>query len=174
LIISVPGKSGHADDLSRFFGSYVGRATVEDLKTGSKQERDLDIVIAPYRRHGLQIDWITVGLVDGRRDLPGVKRWSQQARFEPAGGRNFMVEVGESSLFEERGDMEVIAGDPVRWTRIADNTLHACSFVVLEDGRYELQIYQRILTETGMDIVFERIVDGEVMRRVVGSTVRAG
>ena len=156
------------------FGSFVGKATVLDLKTGAEQQRDLDIVVSAYGKDGLKIDWITVGLVDGRRDVPGVKRWSQTALFKPLEDKNFMVEVGENSLFKERGDMEVIKGDPVRWTRIEDDTLHACSFVVLEDGRYELQIYQRILTESGMDILFERIVDGEVIRRVSGSTVRAG
>ncbi len=174
LSLIVPQQAAHAGDLSPFFGAFVGKATVEDLKTGKVQQRDLDIVVSPYRRDGLKIDWITVGLVDGRRDVPGVKRWSQTALFRPSDKTNFMVEVGEGSLFKERDDMEVIKGDPVRWTRIEDNVLHACSFVVLEDGRYELQVYQRILTETGMDILFERIVDGEVIRRVSGSTVRAG
>ena len=174
IMLSTQNRVAVADDLSRFFGSYVGRAVVEDLRTGKEQTRDIDIVVSPYRKDGLKIDWITVGLVDGRRDVPGVKRWSQTALFKPSENANFMVEVGESSLFKERDDMEVIKGDPVRWTRIEDNTLHACSFVVLEDGRYELQVYQRILTEEGMDILFERIVDGDVVRRVSGSTVRAG
>lgn len=174
LTLSAGLQSARAEDLARFFGSYVGRATVDDPKTGTQQLRDLDIVISPYRSHGLQIDWVTVGLVDGKRDVVGVKRWSQTALFEPSEDQEFMVETGESSLFKERGQMEIIEGDPVRWTRVGDKTLYACSFVVLEDGRYELQIYQRILTETGMDILFERIVDGEVIRRVSGTTVRAG
>ena len=171
FISNQPGAA--ADDLSRFFGSYVGQAKVQDFQTGEQQQRDLDIVVSKYRRDGLKIDWITVGLVDGRRDVPGVKRWSQTALFKPSGNRDFMVEVGEGNLFKERGEMEVIEGDPVRWTRVEGDTLHACSFVVLEDGRYELQVYQRTLTETGMDILFERIVDGHVVRRVSGSTVRA-
>ena len=161
-----------AEDLSRFFGSYVGRASVTDLETGEEHQRDLDIVVSPYRDDGLKIDWITVGLVDGRRDVPGVKRWSQTALFKPSERAKFMVEVGEGNLFKERGDMEVIKGDPVRWTHVEGDTLHACSFVVLEDGRYELQVYQRILTETGLDILFKRIVDGVVVRQVSGSTVR--
>ena len=61
----------------------------------------------------------------------------------------------------------------MRWTRVEDNVLHTYSFIVLEDGRYELQVYQRILTDLGMDIRFERVVDGEVIRRVTGKTVRA-
>ncbi|MGI9416289.1 MAG: hypothetical protein ACR2RA_00475 [Geminicoccaceae bacterium] len=163
-----------ANDLSKFFGSYVGQATVEDLITGEQQERDLDITVVPYRRHGLRVDWITVGLVDGRRDVPGVKRWSQTAIFEPENGKDFLVEVGRSDVFRERQATVPIKGDPVRWTRVDGNTLHTCSFMVLEDGRYELQLYQRILTDIGMDIRFERIVDGELIRRVTGTTARAG
>jgi hypothetical protein len=170
----VDHQPAQGEDLSRFFGSFVGHAMVEDLDTGETQQRDLDIVVSPYQKNGLKIDWVTVGLVDGRRDVPGVKRWSQTALFKPSGGAKFLIEVGEGNLFKERSDMEVIKGDPVRWSRIEGDTLHACSFVVLEDGRYELQVYQRILTETGLEILFERIVDGEVVRRVSGSAVRAG
>ncbi|NJO38177.1 MAG: hypothetical protein HC871_11905 [Rhizobiales bacterium] len=169
-----PWQTGWANDLTRFVGTYVGQATVDDLATGERQQRDLDIVVVPYREQGLRIDWITVGLVDGRRDLPGVKRWSQTALFQPADDRDFLVEVGAVDLFSERRETEPIEGDPVRWTSVDGNVLQTNSFIVLEDGRYELQVYQRILTETGMDIRFERIVDGETVRRVTGSTARAG
>ena len=43
----------------------------------------------------------------------------------------------------------------------------------LEDGRYELQVYDRTLTDIGLDIKFQRIVDGEVMRQITGTTARA-
>ncbi len=162
-----------ANDLSRFVGTYVGQAVVDDLTTGEQRERHLDIVVMPHRDQGLRIDWTTVGLVDGRRDVPGVERWSQTALFEPADDNDFMVEASRSDLFRERQETVPIAGDPVRWTRVDGDVLHTCSFVVLEDGRYELQVYQRILTEIGMDIRFERIVDGELVRRVTGRTARA-
>ena len=58
------------DDLKPFFGSYVGVATVEEIKTGEVGQRDMDIVIQPYHEGGFRIDWINVTLVDGRRDLP--------------------------------------------------------------------------------------------------------
>lgn len=167
-------RDAQADDLSPFLGSYVGRATVEDLSTGEQHLRDLDIVVVPHGQDGLRIDWVTVGLVDGRRDVPGVKRWAQTALFEPAADTGYMVEVGDSDLFREREETVPIKGDPVRWTRLNGKTLHTYSFVVLEDGRYELQHYQRILTDVGMDIRFERVVDGEIIRRVAGNTARAG
>ena len=64
-------------------------------------------------------------------------------------------------------------GDPVRWASLDGRTLHAYSFVVAEDGTYELQVYDRVLTDKGIDIEFQRIVDDEVVRRIVGSTARA-
>ena len=164
--------AAEASDLRQFLGIYVGEAIVEDLTTGKSYERHLDIEVTPYHQDGLRIDWVTVELVNGMRDQPGVKRWSQEARFKPSESKGFLVEVGENDVFRERQAMVPIEGDPVRWTRIDDNSLHTSSFVVTEDGRYELQLYQRILTDIGMDIQFERIVDGKTVRRAVGRTAR--
>ncbi len=173
IVLSGDWRPAFANDLSPFVGSYVGRATVEDVDSGKEQLRDLDIVVIPHGAEGLRIDWTTVGLVDGRRDLPGVKRWSQTALFEPTDDGGYMIEVGDADLFREREATVPIKGDPVRWTRLVGETLHTYSFVVLEDGRYELQHYQRILTDIGMDIRFERVIDGKTVRRVSGRTARA-
>lgn len=162
-----------AADLGPYFGTYVGVAEVEDVKTGETRQRDMDIVIEPYRDHGFKITWINVSLVDGRRDLPGVRRRVQAVLFEPADGRDFYVEVEAGNPFREREETRPMRGDPVRWASVEDERLHVYSFVVLEDGTYELQIYDRILTGQGLDIVFQRIVDGEVVRRITGHTVRA-
>jgi hypothetical protein len=165
--------SAASEALERFFGTYVGVAEVENKATGETRARDMDIVIGPHGEDGFRIHWINVSLVDGRRDLPGVERRVQTAHFEPGGHGQFYVEVSEQSLFQEREQMRPMQGDPVRWAAIADGTLHVYSFVVLPDGRYELQIYDRILTDKGIDIKFQRIVDGEVLREIIGQTVRA-
>ena len=60
-------------------------------------------------------------------------------------------------------------GDPVRWASLDGDRLHVYAFVVAEDGTYELQIYDRVLTEKGIDIEFQRIVDDEVLRRITGT-----
>ena len=162
-----------APDLEPFFGAYVGVAEVEDPKTGDVRQRDMDIVIEPYREDGFMIHWINVTLVDGRRDLPGVERRVQTALFEKSDDRDMYVEVSENNPFREREETEPMRGDPVRWASIDGNTLHVYAFVVTEDGAYELQIYDRILTDKGIDIRFQRIVDDEVLRRIVGTTARA-
>ncbi len=133
----------------------------------------MDIEIQPYRDGGFRIDWVNVTLVDGRRDLPGVERRVQSALFEPLEGRNMFVGVEAENLFQEREEAQPMRGDPVRWASIDGPRLHVYAFEVLEDGTYELQIYDRVLTEKGIDIAFQRIVDGEVVRRISGTTARA-
>jgi hypothetical protein len=160
-------------DLKPFFGSYVGVATVEETKTGAVGQRDMDIVIQPYHDEGFRIDWINVTLVDGRRDLPGVERRVQAALFEPLEDRDMYVEVEPENPFREREKTQPMRGDPVRWASIDGPRMHVYAFVVLEDGTYELQIYDRILTDVGLEIHFQRIVDGELVRRISGTTVRA-
>lgn len=163
----------NADLLKPFFGAYVGVAEVEDLVTGELQQRDMDIVIEPWGKGGFRIHWVNVTLVDGRRDLPGVERRVQTALFEPAASAQFYVEVEEASVFREKQATRPMQGDPVRWAWVEGQTIHVCSFVVLDDGRYELQTYERIRTDQGIDIRYERILDGKVVRRIEGSTARA-
>jgi hypothetical protein len=163
-----------ATSLEPFFGSYVGIAEVKDLRAdGTVRQRDMDIVIEPYKEGGFKIHWVNVSLVDGKRAVPGVERRVQTVLFEPAEDRGFFVEVVESSPFRERGEMLPMRGDPVRWASLDDQGLHVYSFMVLEDGRYELQAYDRTLTDIGLDIRFQRIVDGALVREITGTTARA-
>jgi hypothetical protein len=174
LGLACAGASGsRAASLEPFFGSYVGVAEVSNLRNGEVRERDMDIVIEPYKQGGFKIQWINVTLVDGQRAVPGVERRVQTVLFEPAEDRGFFTEVQESNPFRERAETRPMRGDPVRWASLDDQGLHVYSFVVLEDGRYELQIYDRAVTDIGIDIRFQRIVDGEVVRRITGTAARA-
>ena len=161
--------------LQDFFGSYVGVAEVDNARSDEGRERDMDIEIVPYDGDGFRIQWINVTKVNGRRDVPGVQRSVSEVRFKPAAdGKGFFIEVPRSSPFREREKTTPMRGDPVRWAAIGGNSLYVYSFVVLEDGRYELQIYERERTAKGIDLEFQRIVDGEVVRRITGTTVAVG
>jgi hypothetical protein len=159
--------------LEPFFGSYVGVAEMENLQNGDVRRRDMDIVIEPYKQGGFKIHWVNVTLVDGQRAAPGVERRVQTVLFEPAEDRGFFVEVQQDNPFRERAETRPMRGDPVRWASLDDQGLHVYAFLVLEDGRYDLQVYDRSLTDIGVDIRFQRIVDGAVVRRILGTTARA-
>jgi hypothetical protein len=172
LMLAAPEGAGAAT-LEPLFGTYVGVAKVEDIAKGDVRQRDMDIVIEPYRQGGFRIQWVNVSLVDGKRAAPGVERRVQTVLFEPAPDRGFFMEAAESNPFREREVTRPMRGDPVRWASLDDQGLHVYSFVVLEDGRYELQVYDRTLTDIGLDIKFQRIVDGAVVRQITGTTARA-
>jgi hypothetical protein len=172
-LVWAQGASASSSSLEPFFGSYVGVAEVDNLDGGEVRQRDMDIVIEPYEEGGFRINWINVTLVDGQRAVPGVERRVQTVLFEPAEERDFFVEAQAANPFRERAETRPMRGDPVRWASLDEQGLHVYSFMVLEDGRYELQIYDRALTDIGLDIRFQRIVDGEVVRRITGTTARA-
>jgi hypothetical protein len=173
LLAVVLAPAARGASLEPFFGTYVGVAEVADLKAGDVRQRDMDIVIEPYKQGGFRIHWVNVTLVDGQRAAPGVERRVQTVLFEPAEDRAFFVEVAEANPFRERGETRPMRGDPVRWASLDDQGLHLYAFVVLEDGSYELQIYDRWLTDIGLDINFRRVVDGKVVREITGTTARA-
>jgi hypothetical protein len=171
-VLAAPG-TATAASLEPLFGTYVGVAEVQDVAKGDVRQRDMDIVIEPYKQGGFRIQWINVSLVDGKRAVPGVERRVQTVLFEPAQGRGFFIEAAENNPFREREQTQPMRGDPVRWASLDDQGLHVYSFMVLEDGRYELQVYDRTPTDIGLDIRFQRIVDGTVIRQITGTTARA-
>jgi len=162
-----------AAPLDAFFGSYVGVAEVKNAFGEVVEQRDMDIVISPFRRGGFRVRWVNVTLVDGRRDLPGVERRVAEVVFEPRDGAEFFTEGHIIDPFTSREEIAPLAGDPVRWAKLDDDGLHVFSFVVLPDGSYELHTYTRRLTDIGLDLFFERVVDGVMVRRIEGHTVRA-
>jgi len=91
----------------------------------------------------------------------------------PPRGRGRYVAAPDYSPFRAQEEFSPMAGDPVIWAQLDGTGLHVYSFVILDNGRYEIQIYTRSLTEDGLTLHFERIVDGEVIRRIEGHAVRA-
>ena len=135
--------------LKDLMGTYLGRATVKDLDTSQTEEREIDVEISPFKGNGFRIRWVNVTLQDGRRDVPGVKRRVSELGFIPAKGRNFFVAAPESGLFAEREEVTPLGGDSIRWAVLDDAGLHLYAFVVLNDGRFELQTYSRRRTPRG-------------------------
>lgn len=167
-----PAAAG-TDDLAPLLGTFVGRAEETDLTRGTREERDIDVIVSRYGEKGLRIAWTNVTLVDGRRDRRGVKRRSDEVILTPAAGRNFYLASPGYDPFHERARPNPVKGDPLRWAVIEDGGIEIYSFQILEDGRYELQTYSRRATPAGMTLGFARILDGEVVRRMTGRAVRA-
>ncbi|MCS6879180.1 MAG: hypothetical protein N2038_06860 [Geminicoccaceae bacterium] len=158
--------------LQRVFGTWVGSAELFDETGALLEQRDLDLLVEPFRRSGFRLRTISVTLVGGRRDRPGVVRRETEVAFVPAGDRPYFVEERGSNPFREREELQAMAGDPVRWAVVDDQGLHLYAFVLLEDGRFELQVTHRRPTPEGLELDFVRIRDGRVVRRARGRLIR--
>lgn len=167
---------GHADEPSDpLLGQFVGMAHDVDLDGGQTIDREIDIVIGSHDNGGLTVHWTNVTLVDGKRDVPGVKRRSDDLRLAPAPDRQFFLAGSGYDPFQDRRSLDPLKGDPLRWGARDGDQLAAYSFQILDDGRYELQVYRRDLAADGgsLDLAFQRILDGTVTREMTGHAVRA-
>lgn len=160
--------------LEPYLGTFVGTAVVANLGDEQRQERDVEVVMEPYKRDGFRIRWTNVTRVDGRRDVRGVERHVGELIFRSSDNGRFFVEAEEYNPFREREETAPMSGDPVRWALLDAKGLHIYSFVVLEDGRYELQISTREPMPDGQLLHFHRVLDGQVVRRIEGRMVRVG
>ena len=113
-----------AATLADYFGSYVGRAVDVAIDSGVREERDIDIVIGPLKNDGFQIEWVNVTLVDGRRDVPGVKRRPSAVAFMPSKERGLYVETSQFNPFKVRDDLETRSGEAVRGAAVDEGGRH--------------------------------------------------
>lgn len=149
-------------------GTYLGYAIVEDVNDGTRREREMTITIDGYKRYGLRIHWTSVELVNGRRDLPGVAYRSDELLLEPSENDQYFIATSPHSPFSQRENEQPLSGDPMRWATLDDDSLEVISFVILQDGQYEMQRYDRQLDAEGIRLTFERIVDGNIVRKISG------
>ena len=63
-------------------------------------------------------------------------------------------------------------GDPYVWARIVGDTLTIYALVVLEEGGYQMQVYDRTLSEAGLELEFSRIRNGERLRNIATTLKR--
>ncbi len=158
--------------LESMFGTYVGYAELID-PDGAVERRETDTILEPYETGGVRIRWINVTLKDGRRDWPGVVRRVSEVGFVPAERGEFFVRGGDYNPFRTKEAFQPYHGNPVQWAFVDTLGLHVYSFVIHEDGRFELQRYSREPDAGELQLEFQRIDDGDVKRQIHGRAVRA-
>ena len=154
-----------AKEIKKFFGTYLGAADIK-LPEGL-QERNLRLIIKPHGDKGFSVHWTTViQNPDGRgkvRDL--------SAKFSPRNRPGVFAAEMKQDVFGNRIPLDPMTGEPFFWAGLKDNTLTVHTLFVNETGGYEMQIYKRTLTNTGIDVVFDRVVDG-IPRKTIKATLR--
>lgn len=164
--------AAEAETIEDFLGVYVGVATELDSTGARTGERHIDFIVTPARRRGFSIEVISVRLVDGRRDVPGVRRRVRELTFLPHDDEGIYVARGDFSPFEEQEGPDVLAGDPIIWAYIEGPSMFITSLALRADGRYDLEVFERRIVPGGLEVNYERSLDGRTGRRVIGTLIR--
>ena len=156
-----------AEGIEPFVGEYRGRA-ISDTAAGL-DERDLSVVIEAKRKGGFVVEWTTVarGSVSGK-----LRKSSYTVEFITTKRPNIYSSAMKTNVFGGRQAMDPLEGDPYVWARIDGKTLTLHALIITQEGGYEIQVYDRTLTEDGMELRFSRVRDGEVLKQISGTLER--
>ena len=157
-----------------FFGRFEGRTIVGD--DGATTSRDLTVVIQPDGDR-FRIEWTTVT----RQSDGEVKRKTYSIGFEKTQRPNIFRSTMRTDMFGHQVPLDPLKGDPYVWCRIVGSILTLYSLQILDDGGYDLQIYERTVEGDRMSLRFTRLREGEspkeltaTLERVAGVTKPAG
>jgi hypothetical protein len=150
--------------LGAFFGSFKGGGVAEnrDSLYFGVTVRDLDVTIQPEGQ-GFKVDWATIIRSGGDPNNPNIKRKTQSATF---------LATDKPGVYRATDLADPLQGGKYAWARIKKQTLYVYALLIGDDGRYDMQMYERTIKPSGMDLVFHRIRDGEPMRTVKGKLIK--
>ena len=162
LILCLAGTSAKAADLSitAFFGAFQGSGVAENADSlyFGTTARDLDIVIGADNTGGaFFVRWTTIVRGGGDPNNPNTRRRTQNIVFN---------NTDQFGVFRGDGSGDLLTGKPYIWAQITDQTLTVYIMTIDKSGRYSMQSYARTLNAFGMDLVFRRLRDGDLVREV--------
>lgn len=155
-----------AQDINAFFGKFTGQSEVA-VGEGASLPRDLTVEISP-NREGFNVAWTTVIY----RASGKVKETSYSIDFLDTDRDGVFAAAQRKNIFGHAVQLDPMQGDPYVWAQLHDGTLRVFSLFVADDGGYEMQQYDRTLTDAGMRLEFSRVRNGVPMRNVSADLIR--
>jgi hypothetical protein len=151
--------------IEAFFGTYEG--TSISTNGDGLSTRDMKVSISPTNR-GFNVTWNTITRkADGQ-----TKRKTYSIDFEPTPRADIFGSEMRRNKFGDRVPFDPLKGEPYVWARITGSTLTVYSLHITADGSYDMQVYNRTLSDQGMNVRFTRFSEGEPMRVVTGTLAR--
>jgi hypothetical protein len=157
-----------AMSIDPFLGTYHGTAISESRN--ELKARDLDVAIKKIGG-GFSVDWSTViHKSDGREKTAAIS-----IDFFETDRADIYGSAMRTGLFGKRVPNDPLKGQPFVWARIVGKTLTVHAMYILDDGGYEMQVYERTLDDDGnLDLVFKRFRNGKSIREITGELTRVG
>jgi len=166
-LIAVAGAARAADmPITAFFGVYAGEAEVARAD-GSTSTRSLDVTIQPWKR-GFSVAWTTIR----HRKDGSIDRKSHKINFAPSQRGGIYRSAMKADMFGALVPLDPLKGEPYVWARVREKTLTVYALHIRADGAYEMQVYDRMLTKTGLDLRFSRWREGEAVKVIKAALKR--
>lgn len=145
----------------RFVGEWSG-TTISTTGEGLEQ-RDLAVNITAKDK-AFTVKWTTIIRKDGKAD-----RREFQVEFQPTPREGVYSAAMRTNMFGAREPLDPLKGDPYVWARIKGDTLTVHAMHILDDGGYEMQVYDRTVTGDSMALKFSRVRDGQQLVGITGT-----
>ncbi|MCP4328490.1 MAG: hypothetical protein GY791_08655 [Alphaproteobacteria bacterium] len=171
--VSLPAFAADARPIEDFYGEYVGKSIAGSTgATGEDAEirpRHLNISIQAHE-NGFTVAWLTIITSASGK----TKAKSQLVNFRPTANDGLYASAMRRDTTGALVPLDPMSGDPYVWASINGDTLTVHALLVTADGGYEVQVYDRTLTEDGIDLTFRRFRDGVMMKEIEGKLTRVG
>ncbi len=151
-----------ATDLAPFFGNFIGQSL--DTEGVGVSKRDFNVTIEPVGKRGFELSWRTFTY----RSDGTVKKKDYSIQFRATDREGIYSSAEKKDMFGAMVPSDPMKGESYLWARITGQRLTVYGFVVTDEGGYEMQVYHRTLTESGMDLEFTRQREDGVFRRITG------
>jgi hypothetical protein len=162
VLAAAPRLAAAADAaIAPFIGEYTGRTIQAPNEPLSP--RDLGIKIAAKGEDGFLLEWTTV-----IHDARGTRRQSYVIAFGPSSRKGIYSSAMQRDLFGAPEPLDPLKGDPYVWAHIEGTTLSVHALLISDDGGYEIQVYRRTLTPSGLSLAFTRNRNGTPLKAVYG------
>ncbi len=155
LVLSIP--AAYASDFDIFIGNYEGKYVPPD--GDEKRIRDLGVNIREIKG-GLNISWATTTF---KKNKPQKKEYSID--FLETDREHIYKAAQKKNLFGGRDPLDPMKGEPYAWVRVEGRTLTVFVLIITDSGDYDMQTYNRILTDdNNLDTSFSRATGGKVTK----------
>lgn len=154
--------------IEAFYGRYSGSSTNAD--SPEITDRDMDVVIKQGKEKSFVVDWTTITRGADNK----LKRKRQEIEFQLTPRKDVFEAGMRTDKFGGRIPMDPMKAEPYVWARIQKETLTVFALLITDEGSFEVQVYDRTLTNKGLQLEFSRFRDGLQRRHITAFLERVG
>ena len=157
FILTLP--SAYAAEYDVFVGNYEGEYISPD--GDQNRNRDLSVKIREVKE-GFNVSWVTTTF---KKNETKEKKYSID--FIETDREHIYEAAQKKNVFGGRDPLDPLKGKAYAWARIKGRTLTTFALTITDDGGYEMQTFDRVLTEdNNLNVRFSRVRDGEVLKTI--------